>query len=60
MWYRVMIAREYLRDDDCSISEIAAKCGFSSPSYFTQVFRLYTVSSPSQYRKAVRRHRKKQ
>lgn len=59
MWHRVMVAREYLRDDDCSISEIAAKCGFSSPSYFSQVFRLYSVSSPSQYRKAVRNQRKK-
>ena len=59
MWYRVMMAREYLRDDNCSISEIAAKCGFSSPSYFSQIFRKYSSSSPSKYRNVVRKRRKK-
>ena len=58
MWYRVMTAREYLRDDNCSISEIATKCGFSSPSYFSQKFRYYTSSSPSQYRRTIRNRRK--
>lgn len=58
MWYRVLIAREYLRDDNCSISEISAKCGFSSPSYFCQKFRQYSSCSPSQYRKAIRKRRK--
>lgn len=59
MWHRVMVAREYLRDDNCSISEVAVKCGFSSPSYFSQIFRKYSLCSPSQYRRTVRRHRKK-
>lgn len=59
MWYRVMTAREYLRDDDRSISEIARKCGFSSPSYFSQKFKLYSMETPSKYRKAVRSRRKK-
>lgn len=59
MWYRVLIAREHLRDDSCSISEISAKCGFSSPSYFCQKFRQHSSCSPSQYRKAIRNRRKK-
>ena len=58
MWYRVLLTREYLRDDNCSISEVAAKCGFSSPSYFSQKFRLYSSCSPSKYRKAIRKRRK--
>jgi len=59
MWHRVMVAREYLRDDNCSISEIAAKCGFSSPSYFSQTFRKHSLCSPSKYRKDIRNRRKK-
>ena len=58
MWYRIMTAREYLRDDNCSISEIARKCGFSSPSYFSQKFKHYTMSSPSKYRNNIRERRK--
>lgn len=51
-------AREYLRDDNCSISEVARKCGFSSPSYFSQKFRQYSTCTPSSYRNAVHNHRK--
>ncbi len=59
MFYRVLVAREYLRDDNCSISEIAAKCGFSSPSYFSQKFRQHSACSPSKYRMDIRKRRKK-
>lgn len=59
MWYRVLIAREYLRDDDRSISEISRKCGFSSPSYFSQKFKQYSSCSPSKYRRNIRRRRKR-
>jgi AraC-like DNA-binding protein len=60
MFCRLMKAMEYLRDDSCSISEIAAKCGFSSPSYFSQKFRQYAKGSPSQYRRVIRNRRKAQ
>lgn len=59
MWYRILAAREYLRDDNCSISEISVKCGFSSPSYFSQKFRQHSMCTPSGYRQAIRRRRKK-
>lgn len=59
MWYRVMTAREFLRDDNCSVSEVARKCGFSSPSYFSQKFRQYSTCTPSSYRNAIRKRRKK-
>jgi AraC-like DNA-binding protein len=59
MWYRVLIAREYLRDDNCPISEIAAKCGFSSPSYFCQKFKQHSACSPSKYRRNIRNRRQK-
>ena len=58
MFHRILAAREYLRDDNCSISEVARKCGFSSPSYFSQKFRQYSSSTPSGYRKAIRKRRK--
>ena len=60
MFHRILAAREYLRDDNCSISEIAQKCGFSSPSYFSQKFRQYSMSTPSSYRRAIRKRRKKE
>ena len=42
----------YLLRSDCAspITEIAYDCGFSSPSYFGQMFRDYFGSSPSEYR----------
>ena len=60
MWYRVLMAREFLRDDNCSISEVAQKCGFSSQSYFSQKFKQYSMTTPTRYRRSVRRYRKKE
>ena len=58
-WHRIMASREYLRDDNWSISEIARKCGFSSQSYFCRVFKSYTSQTPSRYRSCIRRRRQK-
>lgn len=60
MWYRMTAAQYYLYDDNCSISEIARKCGFSSQSYFCRKFKQYTWQTPSQYRASLRRRRKKE
>lgn len=54
-WYRISRAFRYLRDDDCPISEVAAKCGFSSQSYFCQILKLHGGETPSQYRKRLRK-----
>ena len=54
-WYRVARAFRYLRDDNCPIAEVAAKCGFSSQSYFCQVLKLHGGETPSQYRNRLRK-----
>lgn len=60
MRYRILAAREYLRDDNCSISEISRKCGFSSQSYFSRKFKESSWQTPTQYRNDIRNRRKKQ
>ena len=59
MRYRILAARSYLRDDNCSIAEVAMKCGFSSQSYFCRKFKESTWMTPSAYRNSLRRKRKK-
>lgn len=59
MRYRLLAAREYLHDDNCSISEAARKCGFSSQSYFCRKFKEVSWQTPSEYRNSIRRKRKK-
>ena len=49
--YRVMQGAEMLRQDQGrSISEIAAACGFESPSNFSKLFRRYYSCTPREYR----------
>lgn len=52
---RVDEARVLLRDTNQSISEIAGIVGFSSQSYFAQVFQKAVGESPGEYRKRMRR-----
>ncbi len=47
---RIKEAKHLLRTTDHSLSHIALVCGFSSPSYFSQRFRLAEKLSPAQYR----------
>lgn len=49
MEQRIFKAKEYLVSD-MPISQIAAKCGFSSPSHFTAFFRQMTNLSPTEFR----------
>lgn len=51
---RLQISRELLVSTDYSIAQVAASVGFSSQSYFTQVFRKETGISPMRYRKESR------
>lgn len=50
---RIAYAKEYLKNSEYSISEIAYKCGFNSPSSFNRVFKEITEKSPSEYRISV-------
>ncbi|MFP4166862.1 MAG: helix-turn-helix domain-containing protein [Opitutales bacterium] len=47
---RVDRARDLLRDNRHSVTEVAMACGFGSSQYFANVFRRQTGMSPSEYR----------
>ena len=52
---RVALAQSLLIDvryRDCSVAEIAARCGFASQSTFSRVFREIVGQPPLQWRKA--------
>lgn len=48
---RVRKAKRFLRTNGALITEVAALCGFASPSYFTACFRRLTGVTPGVYRK---------
>ena len=49
--YRIQRACELLMTTDCSVTEIADRCGFSDSNYFGDAFRKATGLSPRAYRK---------
>ncbi len=49
---RLQVGMELLESTDHSIAEIAASIGFSSQSYFSQVFKKETGMTPNNYRKS--------
>lgn len=49
--YRIGKAKEMLKGDYTSISDIAETLGYSSIYYFSKVFKHYTGMSPAQYAK---------
>ena len=49
--FRVRKAAELLRETDRSVTDIAAACGFATPSYFGKVFRRRMNLSPLAYRR---------
>ena len=51
---RIARACRLLLDTDKSVTEISQECGYSSPFYFTRVFRGFTGDSPTGYRTARR------
>ncbi len=51
---RLAAAKSMLENEDCSISEVSERCGFSSFSYFCQIFKKHSGLSPSAYKKAAR------
>ena len=56
--YRHLAAKEFLRDDDCPLSEVARKCGYASQSYFCYKFKQREGMTPSTYRHNRRYQRK--
>jgi AraC-like DNA-binding protein len=49
---RIVMAKSMLAKERLSVTEISYRCGFSSPAYFSRVFKLDTGISPLHYRKS--------
>lgn len=49
---RLMQAKKLLENDEVTVSEIAYKVGYNSPSYFNKVFKKYYLVSPGELRKS--------
>lgn len=48
--YRMIISIDLLKDSQFSITEIAYTCGFSNPSYYSEMFKQYKGCTPSEFR----------
>jgi AraC family transcriptional regulator len=48
---RIDRAKELLRSRELSISDISLQCGFTNQSYFANVFRQITDTTPKAYRR---------
>lgn len=54
--YRVRQASRLLVETDLPVTEIALRCGFESPSYFSLTFRRLTGRTPRDYRRCFAGH----
>jgi ligand-binding sensor domain-containing protein/AraC-like DNA-binding protein len=52
--FRIKKAMMYLEHDDCTVAEVAYKCGFNDPVYFTRIFRETMKVTPTVYRERTR------
>lgn len=48
---KIDLAKEYLKGENLSITQISQLCGFEDSNYFSRVFKKHTMMSPRQYRK---------
>lgn len=48
--YRLRKSQELLKSTECSIGEVAEKCGFGGQSYFTEQFKKLYGTTPREYR----------
>ena len=58
--FRLEKGMELLKSTGMSVTEVANSCGFSNPSYFTEMFTKHKGCSPKEYRKtsgAEKKHR---
>ncbi len=51
-YYRVRMAKTYLRESDMTVSEIGLAVGYDSPAYFAKIFKKRTGMTPVEYRQA--------
>lgn len=57
--FRISQSEEFLFTSNWSVDYISRLCGFSSPSYFSQIFKEYHGISPTEYR-SMRHKRERQ
>lgn len=50
---RIQHAKYLLTQSEKSIAEVAYECGFSSQSYFSTLFKKYTLATPHEFRESV-------
>ena len=50
---RIEYAVKLIENQKLSVSELASKCGFTDPFYFSKIFKKITGTSPSKYQKGV-------
>ncbi len=56
--HRVMKAEELLAETDLPMSEVARRCGFSSPSHLAKTFRDRCGQTPTEARERLRRRKR--
>lgn len=49
--FRILFAKQMLKNTDSSITDIYVQCGFESPSYFSKIFKQSVGMTPTEYRK---------
>ncbi len=49
--YRMEIAAERILTEETPLSQIAGECGYTDAAYFSRLFRRYTGTTPSDYRR---------
>ena len=54
IYYRITVAKDLLISTDNSITSISSSCGFSSPSYFSELFIKQEGMTPREYRARIR------
>jgi len=52
--YRVSMSKILLEEKECTVSDVANRCGFSSADYFSKCFRKMVGILPSEYKKVVK------
>ncbi|HVR24536.1 MAG TPA: AraC family transcriptional regulator [Candidatus Polarisedimenticolia bacterium] len=55
---RVRAACRKLHDAEYPLAAIAMECGFADQSHLTRIFRKFTKTTPEQFRRTLRSHRK--
>ena len=51
-YYRIQMAKKYLRESDVSVADVGIAVGYDSPAYFAKIFKKRTGMTPVEYRQS--------